>query len=72
MRLLTVRARLQPLFPNHIVNDFTFEGIHRLQVIRLAGILHCAKPSATTASFASLDQQIAKAFATVAHKVAEA
>ena len=41
MRLLTVRARLQPLFPNHIVNDFTFEGIHRLQVIRLAGILHC-------------------------------
>ena len=36
-----MRARLQPLFPNHIVNDFTFEGIHRLQVIRLAGILHC-------------------------------
>ena len=38
---------------------------------------HCdivlrAKPSAATASFASLDQQIAKAFATVAHKVAEA
>lgn len=37
---------------------------------------HCdivlrAKPSAATASFASLDQQIAKAFATVAHKVAE-
>ena len=31
-----------------------------------------AKPSAATASFASLDQQIAKAFATVAHKVAEA
>ena len=36
-----MRARLQPLFPNHIVNDFTFEGIHRLQVIRLAGIPHC-------------------------------
>ena len=34
-------------------------------------VLH-AKPSAATASFASLDQQIAKAFATVAHKVAEA
>ena len=31
-----------------------------------------AKASAATASFASLDQQIAKAFATVAHKVAEA
>ena len=23
------------------MNDFTFEGIHRLQVIRLAGILYC-------------------------------
>ena len=31
-----------------------------------------AKPSAATASFASLDQQIAKSFASVAHKVAEA
>ena len=37
---LAVRTGAQPLFADQIMDHLAFEGIHRLQIDRLAGLAH--------------------------------